>query len=124
MGGVNTVFQVVHDVGNRVIIVSVVVDPTGGPSEEDQYHAVLFSTINSDQVYDWEHFQLMNENSRPWLIKKVREVIVKELVREQVGLSATLKKISKGVPKQRESASKCTLTKALPICMIITGKKR
>jgi len=124
MGGVNTVFQVVHDVGNRVIIVSVVVDPTGGPSEEDQYHTVLYSTINSAQVYDWDQFQFINKSSRPWLVAKVRKVIEKELERKQEGLSAALEKISKGVPKKPESILKRALVNTMAIGMIITGKKR
>jgi len=124
MGGVNTVFQVIHNASGREIIVSVIEDPQGGISEEDQYHAVLFPTIASDQVHDWDQFQSMNENSRPWLVTKVREVIEKEITREQSKLSDALENISKGAPEKPASAAKRVLTKALAIGVIlIDGKK-
>jgi len=124
MGSVSTVFQVIHNTSGREIIVSVVVDPQGGISEEDQYHAVLCLTIVSDQVHDWDQFQSMNENSRPWLVTKVREVIEKEIMREQSKLSDALENISKGVPKKPASAANRVLTKARAIGVILIDRKK
>ena len=124
MDGISTVFQVFHNVGDRKIIVSVGVDPAVGTSEEDQYHAILYSTITSPQVYEWDQFQFMNKNSRPWLVTKVREVIEKEIKRKQVMLSGVLEDISKGVPKKPESVTNRALTKAYAIGLILIDKKR
>lgn len=124
MGGINTVFQVIHNVGGRKIIVSVVEDPAVGMSEEDQYLAVLYSTITSHHVYDWDQFQRLNRSSRPWLVEKVKNVIEREINEELERLSGALENISKGVPKKPRSVTNRALTKALAIVMILTDKKR